>query len=81
MHVESSATPLLTEDKASSLPGQLCPFHPHSTLKLGGKAQAFCYVYCSEKMYFMFAPASERKENEDLIAHHTHPDVKQYAGL
>ena len=29
MQVESSATPLLmTEDKASSLPGQLCPFHP-----------------------------------------------------
>ena len=32
MQVESSATPLLTEDKAGSLPGQFCPFHFRSTL-------------------------------------------------
>ena len=63
MQVESSATPLLTEDKASSLPGQHCPFHPRSTLELVEKAQAFCYFYCSEKMCFMFTPASEWKED------------------
>ena len=57
MQVESSASPLLTEDKASSLPGQFCPFHPRSTLELVEKAQGFCYVYCPEKMCFMFAPA------------------------
>ena len=34
MQVESSATPLLTEDKASSLPDQFCSFHPYSTLEL-----------------------------------------------
>ena len=46
MQVESSATPLLTEDKASSLPGQFCPFHPLSTLELEEKAQGFFYVHC-----------------------------------
>ena len=77
MQVESSATPLLTEDKASSLPGQFCPFHPRSTLELVEKAQGFCYVYCPEKMCFMFAPASEWKEDIEWIAHHTHSDVKK----
>ena len=79
MQVESSATPLLTEDKASSLPGQFCLFHPRSTLELVEKAQGFCYVYCPEKMCFMFAPASEWKEDIEWIAHHTHSDVKKYA--
>ena len=79
MQVESSATPLLTEDKASSLPGQFCPFHPRSTLELVEKVQGFCYVYCSEKMCFMFALASEWKEDIEWIAHHTHSDVKKYA--
>ena len=63
MQVESSASPLLTEDKASSLPGQFYPFHPRSTLELVEKAQGFYYVYCTEKMCFMFAPASEWKED------------------
>ena len=58
MQVESGASFLLTEDKASSLPGQFCPFHPHLTLELVEKAQRSCYVYCPEKMCFMFAPAS-----------------------
>ena len=79
MLVESSATPLLTEDKARSWPGQFCPFHPRSTLELVEKAQGFCYVYCPEKMCFMFAPASEWKEDVERIAHHTHSDVKQCA--
>ena len=77
MQVESSASPLLTEDKASSLPGQLCPFHPRSKLELVEKAQGFCCVYCPEKMCFMFAPASEWKEDIEWIAHHTHSDVKK----
>ena len=63
MQVESGASPLLTEVKTSSLPGQFCPFHPHSTLELIEKAQGFCYVYCSEKKCFMLAPASEWKED------------------
>ena len=79
MQVELSATPLFKEDKASSLPGQFCPFHPHSTLELVEKAQGFCYVYCSEKICFIFAPASEWKEGVEWIAHHTHSDVKEYA--
>ena len=79
MQVESSATPLSTKDKASSLPGQFCPFHPRSTLELVEKAQGFSYVYCPEKMCFMFAPASEWKEYIERIAHHTHSDVKRYA--
>ena len=78
MQVESSATPLVTEDKASSLPGQFCPFNPRSTLELVEKAQGFCYGYCPEKMCFMFAPASEWKEDIEWIAHHTHSDVKKY---
>ena len=48
MQVESSATPLLTEDKASSLPGQFCPFHPYSALELVEKEQGFCCVYRSK---------------------------------
>ena len=68
-----------TEDKASSLPGQFCPFHPRSTLEMVEKAQGFCYVYCPEKMCFMFAPASEWKEDIERIADHTHSDVKKYA--
>ena len=82
IQIESSATPLLlytSEDKASSLSDQFCPFHPHSTLELVEKAQGFCYVYCPEEMYFMFAPASEWKEDIEWIAHHTHSDVKKYA--
>ena len=63
MQVESSLTPLLTEDKASSLPGPFCPFHPRSTLELVEKAQGVCYEYCPEKMSFMFASASEWKED------------------
>ena len=49
MQVESSATTLLIEDKASSLPGQFCPFHPRSTVELVEKAQGFCYVYSPMK--------------------------------
>ena len=79
MQVQSSTTPLLTEDKASSLPYQFCPFHPRLTLELVEKAQGFCYVYCPEKMCFMFAPASEWKEDIEWIAHHTHSDMKKYA--
>ena len=80
MQVESSATPLLTEDKASSLPEQFCPFHPYSTLEMVEKAQGFCCVYCSEKkMCFMFAPASEWKEDVERITHYAHSDVKQNA--
>ena len=33
MQVELSATPLLTEDKGTSLPGQVCPFDSLSTLE------------------------------------------------
>ena len=75
--VESAPKPLLTEDKASSLPGQFCSFHPRSTLEMVEKAQGFSYVYCPEKMCFMFAPASEWKEYIERIAHHTHSDVKK----
>ena len=81
MKVESSSTPLLTEDKASSLPGQFCPFHCRSTLELVGKAQGFCYLYCPEKMCFIFAPASEWKEDIEWIEHHTHSGVKRSATL
>ena len=76
MQVESSASPLLTEDKASSLPGQFGPFHPRSTLELVEKAQGFC---SPEIMCFMFAPASEWKEDIEWIAHHTYSGVKKYA--
>ena len=38
MQVESSATPLLTEDKASSLPGKFRPFHPPLNVVIGGKS-------------------------------------------
>ena len=79
MQVESGASPLLTEVKTSSLSGQFCPFHSHSTLELVEKAQGFCYVYWSEKKCFMFTPASEWKEDIEWIAHHTHSDVKQRA--
>ena len=64
MQVESSAAPLLTEDKASSLPGQFCPFHPYSTLEeLVEKAQGFCCVYCSEKdlLYACLPPLQNEK--------------------
>ena len=81
MQVESSATTLLTEDKASSLPGQFCPFHYRSTLELVEKAQGFCYLYCPEKMCFIFAPTSEWKNGIDWIAHHTHSGVKKRAAL
>ena len=81
MKVESSSTPLLTEDKASSLPGQFCPFHCRSTLELVEKAQGFCYLYCPEKMCFIFAPASEWKEDIEWIEHHTHSGVKRRATL
>ena len=50
---------MLTEDKASFLPGQLCPFYPLSMLELVEKAKGFCYVLCPEKMCFMFSLASE----------------------
>ena len=79
VQVESTPKPLLTEHKASSLSGQFCLFHPCSTLELVEKAQGFSYVYCPEKMCFMFAPASEWKEDIERIAHHTHSDVKKYA--
>ena len=62
-----SAIPLLTEDKASSLPGQFCAFHPCSTLELVEKSQRFCYVYCPEKICFMFAPPSEWKEHIECV--------------
>ena len=78
MKVESSATPLLTGYKASSLPGQVCPFHPLSTLELEEKANGFGYVPCPEKMCFTFSPASEWKEDIEWIAFHTLSDLKQY---
>ena len=81
MKVESSSTPLLTEDKARSLPGQFCPFHCRSTLELVGKAQGFCYLYCPEKMCFICAPASEWKEYIEWIEHHTQSGVKRRATL
>ena len=81
MQVESSATPLLTEDKASSLPGQFCPFHCRSMLELVEKAQGFCYLYCPEKMCFIFAPASGWKEDIDWIARHSHSGEKKRAAL
>ena len=77
MQFESSATPLLTEDKESSLPGHFCSFH--SQVGIGRKSARICYVYCPEKMCFIFASASEWKEDVEWIAHHTHSDVKQYA--
>ena len=79
MQVESSATPLLTVDEVSSLPGQVCPFHPLSTLELVEKAKGFGYVRCPVKMCFLFAPASEWKENLEWVVHNTQSDVKQYA--
>ena len=79
MQVESSATPLLTEDKVSALSGRFCPFHPRSTLELVERAPEFCYVLCPEKMCFMFVPASEWKEDIEWIAHHTHSDMKKCA--
>ena len=39
MQAETSATPLLTEDKTSSLLRQDCPFHSVSTLELVDKAK------------------------------------------
>ena len=79
-NVESRTTPLLTEDKASSLTGKVCPFHPLSALELTEKAKGFCYVHCHEKMCFTLAPTSEWKEDTiEWIAHHAHSDVKQYA--
>ena len=61
MQVESSATPLLTEDKASTLPGQFCPFDPYSTLEMVEKAQGFCRVYCSEKNVLYVCPCFRMK--------------------
>ena len=46
MQVESSATPVLTGDKAQSLAGQVCRFHPLSTLQLLERAEGFCYEHC-----------------------------------
>ena len=63
MQVESSATPLLTEDKASSLPGQFCPFHSRSTLELVEKAQGFCYVCCPERIFFIWIFHVDRPAN------------------
>ena len=61
MQVESSATPLLTEDKASSLPGQFCPFHPYSELELVEKEQGFCCVYRSKKNVLYVCPRFRMK--------------------
>ena len=69
----------LTVDIVSSLPGQVCPFHPLSTLELVEKAIGFGYVRCPVKMCFLFAPASEWKENLEWVVHNTHSDVKHYA--
>ena len=46
MQAETSATPLLTEDKTSSLLRQDCPFHSVSTLDC-------CHVQCPEKMFYV----------------------------
>ena len=62
MQVESRATPLLTEDKASSLPEQFCPFHPYSTLEMVEKAQGFCCVYCSEKKCALCLPPLQNEK-------------------
>lgn len=78
MKVESSATPLLTGYKASSLPAQVCPFHLLWTLELEEKANGFGYVPFPEKMCFTFSLASEWKEDIEWIAHHTLSDLKQY---
>ena len=70
--VDSSTTPLLKENKVSSLLGQVCSFHPLSTLELVEKAKGFCYAHCpAEKLCFIFAPAVEWKEDIGWIAHHT----------
>ena len=55
MQVESSASHLLTEDKASSLPGQFCPFYLPSSLESVEKAKEFCFVHCPEKLCFKFS--------------------------
>ena len=62
MQVESSATPLLTEDKASSLPGKFCPFHPYSTLELVEKEQGFCCVYRSKKKGALCLPPLQNEK-------------------
>ena len=69
--VEYSATSLLT-DQIKRVPYLFssAPCHPLSV----EQAEVFCY----EKMCFMFAPASEWKEDVEWIAHHTHSDLKQY---
>jgi len=46
MRVESRATPVLTGDKANSLAGEVCSFHPLSTLELLERAEGFCYEHC-----------------------------------
>ena len=78
--VDSSTTPLLTENKVSSLLGQVCSFHTLSTLELVEKGKGFCYARCpAEKLCFIFALASEWKEDRGWIAHYTHSNEKQYA--
>ena len=81
MQVESSSTHLLAEDKVRSLPGQVCPFHPLSTLEFVyvEKANGFGYVRCAIKMCCLFAPASEWKHDLEWTLLHAHSDVKQYA--
>ena len=50
MQVESSATPLLmTEDKASSLPGQLCPFHPRMLSRCMTRETADCKLQSADR--------------------------------
>ena len=53
----------MQEDKASSLPGQVCTFHFLSTFELVEKANEFCCLLCPKKMCFLFAPASEWKKD------------------
>ena len=53
MQFESSASPLLTEDKASSLPGQFCPFHPRSALELYKKRKDLLCVLHRENVFYV----------------------------
>ena len=77
MQVESSSIPLLAENKVCSLPGQVCPFHPLSTVELVEKENGFGYVRCAMEMCCLFALASEWKDDLEWILHHAHSDVKK----
>ena len=74
MQVESSATPVLIGDKAHSLAGQVCPFHPLSTLQLLERAEGFCYEHCPawENVLYVVCPCFRMEKGHiiEWIAHH-----------